>query len=56
MVYAFLPQGRNNSIVANTNNPPQGEVEGAPPPPVSEIETFDNAFEGTGNITVEETP
>lgn len=35
MVRAFLPQGRNKSIVTNTNFPPQGEITAGVVPPQS---------------------
>lgn len=38
MVRAFFPQGRNNDIVTNTNNPPQGEI--SPGIPVFNDESY----------------
>jgi hypothetical protein len=47
MVRAFLPQGRNKNINANTNNPPQGiKVAGETPPPTGQV-----ALVQTGTLT-----
>jgi len=49
LVRAFIPQGRNSSIEANTNFPPQGkEAAGGPPP-----ESF-NLIDDLGNDFVDD--
>ena len=45
MVRAFSPQGKNKSIVTNTNFPPQGEIISGVVPPVEELMLFQNSDE-----------
>lgn len=51
MVRAFLPQSFPNSLITNTNDPPQRGSPGIPFPPIIDDETFDNTNDGQGTIT-----
>ena len=55
MVRAFLPQGRNQSIVTNTNYPPQKFDSGKVQPSLEFEEAFDDGLGDTGFIEFQDT-